>query len=175
MSKVVTKSELAHQISATYGNLKSQGKRTDLQGTSTYSSLQVCSALYGVSERDISRYCRIDCLIKELKEKVDNGIISVRVAVAISHLRETTQSYVNTYIDDTEIIVTEAKVVALRVIDNLFVLSKEDVYLFFSNSDNYNERFDVNLGKLYKKYSLGQYSRTEIVNIIDKALELYFR
>lgn len=102
-------SERALAIAAHHNATKHQGKRTDLLkeiddlletsrpmgGKFVKLKGEKTTDKYEISSRTISRYLRINQLIPELKERLDNNEFAIRVGEALSFLRKKEQEYVN--------------------------------------------------------------------------------
>lgn len=96
-------SEKAAVLAARYEKVISQGKRNDILreieeiGTCGHDvhksrSRDGIGEEYGMTGRNIARYMRIDKLIPEFKDKLDDGEITLTAAVELSYLSEEEQS-----------------------------------------------------------------------------------
>ena len=132
---------------------------------------------YDLSPRMVSRYLRIDTLIAELKERLDNNEIPFTAAVDLSFLKQEEQEIVEAILDDYGFKVD---------------LKKSDILKSYSQGRNfnYNKAYEVLSGKyfnkpkkvknfklkskLVSKYFKENQTQKEIEEIIENALELYF-
>ena len=102
-------SEKAAVLAVRYEKISSQGKRNDIlqeiaalngqEGTCGHDvhksrSRDELGNEYGMTGRNIARYMRVDKLIPEFKEKLDNGALSLVAAVDLSYLSEKEQKAV---------------------------------------------------------------------------------
>ncbi|MBR3901209.1 MAG: ParB/RepB/Spo0J family partition protein, partial [Ruminococcus sp.] len=118
-------SEQAAVIAQRHSEMFSQGKRNDiirelqmLDGTVNLTSRpmgekldtdDVLSEQYGLSSRNVSRLLRINKLIDELKNLIDNGTLAVRSGVELSFLSEETQLEISELAEDYKIDMKKAK------------------------------------------------------------------
>ena len=99
-------SERAAALSEHYNAIKSQGRRTDILNSistllgedetcaTVYHKLKardVISKTYGIGGTVVAQYLRVAQLSKPLQERLDNGEFSLRAAVELSYLSESTQ------------------------------------------------------------------------------------
>ena len=102
-------SEKAAVLTVRYEKISSQGKRNDIlqeiaalngqEGTCghdvhKFRSRDELGNEYGMTGRNIARYMRVDKLIPEFKEELDNGALSLVAAVDLSYLSEKEQKAV---------------------------------------------------------------------------------
>jgi ParB family chromosome partitioning protein len=100
-------SERAAALSEHYEAIKNQGKRTDiLNSISTLlgedetcvtvrhrlKARDVISKTYGIGGTVVAQYIRVAKLSEPLQERLDNGELSLRAAVQLSHLSATAQT-----------------------------------------------------------------------------------
>lgn len=136
---------------------------------------------YDLSPRNVSRYLRIDTLINELKDRIDNNEIPFRAGVDLSFLKEEEQEIVEAILDDFGFKVD------LKKSDVLKTLSK-------GRNFNYNKAHEVLSGKYFdkpkgnkkpkftskftknivEKYVTENCNINEVEKIIEKLLEEYF-
>lgn len=193
----LTHSEKARILTERHDAIKEQGRRTDLinEIEKLYKGdyLEENSDLgqidpkqftrdkigdqYDLSPRMVSRYLRIDTLIAELKERLDNNEIPFTAAVDLSFLKQEEQEIVEDILDDYGFKVD---------------LKKSDILKSYSQGSNfnYNKAYEVLSGKyfnkpkkvknfklkpkLINKYFKENQTQKEIEEIIENALELYF-
>ena len=102
--------------------LKRQGKRTDLTSTPLVEKLDEKQSLTatqigsqnGDSHEQVRRYIRLNNLIPELLENVDNGKIAFRPAVELSYLDSEEQKDLSYYIDETEATPSLAQAIEMK-------------------------------------------------------------
>lgn len=163
-------SEMAEILWEYYNSIKSQGKRSDLKNTASYSSIELCSKMMNASTATVSRYLRLHYLCNKLKEAVDNEVISFRVAVNLSYLDKRNQEIVAEFI-------REGKTLTLQESEWLRQLSKTGELNINSLSEVFEEksaRVNITLDDIYKKYALNYLDKRDVLAIIDEALGLYF-
>ena len=96
--------------------IKRQGKRSDLTSVPVGQKLarEQLSEQTGDSQTQIQRYVRLNNLIPELMELVDEGRMKMRQAVELSYVDEDTQRYVVDRIDETEVIPSHEQAIRIR-------------------------------------------------------------
>lgn len=194
-------SERAAALSEHYKALKSQGKRTDLlkeietmlkadeikvEATSrllgeklTITSADETGKNFNLSGRTVSRYLRICYLIKELKNRLDIEEIPFFAAVELSYLAEEEQNIVESVIAKNKFKINLNKSKLLREGSEKKKLNTEVVCSILSGEVYKKIRFNnpvtIKLkSKMLSKYFAPEVKKTEIEEIIDKALKLYF-
>jgi len=129
---------------------------------------------YGLSKDTIARYLRVNCLIDELKERLDSGKIALRVAVILSYLREKEQKIIvdvlaggkTISIKQVNIVREESekgelnKTAIKRIIDPGFFPAKV-------KSIKFSRQF---ISQFFNKNQ----STEEIENVVVQALTMYF-
>lgn len=194
-------SEKARILTERHNAIKEQGKKMDLIneiemlsdtddlqenydfrqfGESHRTDVKIADS-YDLSPRNVSRYLRIDTLIDELKNRLDNGELPFVAGVDLSFLKEEEQEMVEAILDDYGFKVD------LKKSDVLKTLSQ-------GRNFNYNKAHEVLSGKFFDKPKknkkpkftskftkniLGKYvteTRTikEVEEIIEKLLEQHF-
>ena len=132
-------------------------------------------AEYGISKRSVARLIRIDKLVEELKEFVDNGTISIRSGVELSFLSKDTQFSVANLAEEYKVDIKKAEQLR-EAADSEGCIDSNTVYQIIS--DNLNTKPKSKSVKLshdiYSKYFDETTKSREIVEIIEKALQLYF-
>lgn len=78
-------SALAELVLIYYSTVTHQGKRNDLND-SEKSGIKLCSEKFGISQRQISRYIRVQNCTKRVLDCLDNKKISLRAAVELSYI-----------------------------------------------------------------------------------------
>lgn len=135
---------------------------------------------YGISSATVSRLIRINELCDELKKLVDAGNIKIRPAVELSYIPKDAQKR----------LYDQMSVIGETTID--MKRAKELRQMYSSNNDFTDEQIDqilnfINEGKteekphkialtadVFNRY-LSNVPKKEVVSIIEKALEMYFK
>jgi ParB family chromosome partitioning protein len=178
-------SERAVALATHYDAMKNkQGYRSDLiaeieeltcapvgHGMRTRDKL---SAQYGLGKTTVARYLRVNKLIDALKDRLDNDTIGMRVAEALSYLKDEEQKIV-------EGLLAGGKKISIKQADILKVKS-ENGALDEASINEILERgsFDVKVkpvklsGQLLSQHFKPEQSAKEIEKVIAEALERYF-
>ncbi|EOR25297.1 ParB domain-containing protein nuclease [Clostridium sartagoforme AAU1] len=192
-------SERAAALSEHHKALTSQGKRTDLlkeietmlkademkvEETSRLLGEKLTSAdetgrSFNLSGRTVSRYLRICHLIKELKDRLDIEEIPFFAAVELSYLKEDEQNIIEAILIENKFKIDLKKSQVLRDYSEKNKLDEETAHSILSGEINKkaksNKPATIKLKpKLISKYFKPEVKQTEIEEIIDKALKLYF-
>lgn len=189
-------SEQAAVIAIRHKAMFSQGKRNDIinelkrlenpndfieEGTlspldTKLDTNKAVGAEYGMSRATVARLIRIDTLIPELKESVDDRTLSVRAAIEISYTDEQSQSAIAICLKcNNEINMKSAKQLRERF-DETGTLTEDDVYGVLLKPESVSQVKSVKISSnIYNKYFTKGYKVSEISNIIEKALQLYFQ
>ncbi|MDU2243682.1 MAG: ParB N-terminal domain-containing protein [Paenibacillus sp.] len=190
-------SEKAKVLSLRYSDMFSQGKRNDiieelqklenpqyikedttspLVGTKLRTDEKL-GVEYGLSKNSVARLLRIDHLIIELKRRVDDAEIGIYPAVDLSYLSEAEQRLVDSILFDQGYKVDMKKSRLLR--DYSGKLTNEQVVRILSGEATRKPPSKTPASfklkhKVYAKYFSPQSKASEVEEIIDKALEMYF-
>ena len=189
-------SERAYVIANHYETMKNQGKRNNLlkeiqkaldiesgeekAETTRGRSDKSVGQHYGLSKDTVARYIRIDKLIVELKNLIDDKDLPIRAGVNLSYLTLDEQNVLYRYIDDNEVKIDVKKAVALRnlsasgefmsdEIHKIFIDEKKSVKDSSPKKDIKIER--TTIGNYFKKNE----SNEEVQDTIIKALDFYFK
>lgn len=192
-------SERAAALSEHHKALSSQGKRNDLlkeiesllnadeiRDEETSSPVgkklrthEQISEAYNLSKNSIARYLRISRLVNELKEFVDSEEISIRAGVDLSYLLDEEQILIADILTSNEFKIDMKKAETLRAFSEGKKLNEETAYSILSGELNKkpkaNKPAPIKLKpKLINKFFKAETKQTEIEEVIEKALELYF-
>lgn len=192
-------SERGAALSEHHKALSSQGKRTDLlkeiesllkadeindvetsrQLGEKLTSVDETGKTYNLSGRSVSRYLRICNLIKELKDRVDTEEIPFTASVTISYLAEVEQQIVEEILSEHNFKIDMKKAETLRMFSEGKKLNEETAYSILSGEINKkpktNKPASIKLKpKLINRFFNVEAKQTEIEEVIEKALELYF-
>lgn len=184
-------SEQAAVIAQRHSKMFSQGKRNDiirelqmLDGTANLTSrpmgekLDTDDALseqYGLSSRNVSRLLRINKLIDELKNLIDNGTLAVRSGVELSFLSEETQLEISELAEDYKIDMKKAKQLRDSADNDGNVNNADIIRILDGKKNNADKGKSVKISNdIYSRYFEPTAKPKEIAETIEKALEMYF-
>lgn len=144
-----------------------------------YDSGKLLEDEFELSPREIRRYLRIYELVDPLKEALDNGIISKRVAVDLSYAGEENQLSIAEKIISKAYKIDMHKADVLKSYAKAESLTEEIIIEILEDKTKAkkakSERKKISIQKtIYNKYFEPKAKEEEINNIIEKALELYF-
>lgn len=194
----LTHSERATVIATRHNAMKSQGVRTDLlneieklskapniQDSPTSCPMgtkldtkQKIGEEYNLSSRSVARYLRLNKLNQQLKELVDEGKVAMRAGVDLSYLTEDNQEMVEAIISENTFKVDMKKASTLRIYDKNKQLTWDTAKAIISGEINKKDKKPTAIKiqpKIISKYFSPEEDKKDIENIIEKALELYFR
>jgi ParB family chromosome partitioning protein len=129
---------------------------------------------YGLSKDTIARYLRVNRLIDELKERLDDGKIALRVAVTLSYLREKEQKII-------EDILAGGKTMSIKQVN----MVREESEKGELNKTAIKRIFDPGFfpakvkpvkfsGQFLSQYFNENQSSEEIEDVVAQALTMYF-
>lgn len=132
---------------------------------------------YDLSGRTIANYIRINSLIVPLKQRLDNGEITLTVSVELSYLRESEQQLLESVLLENDYKVNEKKAELLRSYAGR--LNQELTEQIVSGEKTRKPRSNAPQpfklkARIYSKYFAPETKPAEIEQIIDEALSLYF-
>lgn len=183
-------SELASVIYERHQVVSRRGIRMDLikeieeieknASEESYDSGKVLEDEFNLSPREIRRYLRIYQLVDSLKEALDKGIISKRVAVSLSYANKESQLFI------AEKILSKSYKIDMYKADTIKMYAKadsltEDIIIEVledraKEKKVKSENMKISIHKtIYNKYFKAKTKDEEINSIIEKALELYFK
>lgn len=170
-------SEKAFVISTYYNAEKKQGKRTDLiekvnriigsEFTEEETSgMEKAKAEFNLSAVSIAKYNRINSLSKEIKDKLDNGMIDINTSYNLSFKNEEEQALINEYLNSNKIKLTLKKSQEIKKLPKVTV---EDLNKIFSKRKDKSEE---SIDRIIKSYFPGK-NKDEIIDLLKKILEEY--
>lgn len=193
-------SEWAVALAAHHKTLKKQGVRTDLineiekllnphedKENQTYSqvankskTLAVVGKAYSLSKDTVARYLRLNKLIPDLLNMVDNEEIAFIPAVSLSYLRESEQRDVEAIIAENSFKVDMCKADILRSYSETGKLDFDKIYSILSGELDRKKKSDKPAAirlkpKIVAKFFSDGQKQAEIEEVIEKALTLYFQ
>jgi len=129
---------------------------------------------YGLSKDTIARYLRVNGLIEELKTRLDNGEIALRVAVTLSYLRKKEQQIVEDILASGKTISIKQSNV-LREESEQGELNKTAIKRVFEPGFFPTKVKPVKFsGQFLSQYFSEEQSTEEIENVVGEALKMYF-
>lgn len=193
-------SEKATVLSLRHSKMFSQGKRNDIidelkrlenpeyKGNDETSapvgqkltSREKIANEYGLSKNTVARLLRIDKLIGELKDRVDDNEISLRCAVDLSYLNNQEQEEVEKILSENEFKVDMKKTEMLRNYSTNSKLNEKTMYQILSGEINKKPKSSTAppikiKHKIYSKYFSPDTKTSEMERVVEEALELYFK
>lgn len=187
-------SEQAAVIAQRHNEMFSQGKRNDIirelqllenpemieestlnpVGSKLDTSKEVGNE-YGLGKTSVVRLIRIDKLINELKQLIDNDSLAVRSGVELSFLSEETQRIVAEQAEDFKIDMKIAKQLRSSADENGDIDTAAIVRIITGTAEIKPKPVSVKLSNdIYSKYFTSDMKKKEITETIEKALEMYF-
>jgi len=159
--------------------LKRQGKRTDLTCVPSEHKLEniksrdIVAESAGESSAQIRRYIRLNELVPELLELVDEGKMGMRPAVELSYLTEDEQRDIVDTIDTEECTPSHDQAIRMRKLSQQGVLDMDTIFEIMRESKgNQNERLKIPMERLSKYFPRGT-SPKQVEETIFRALEYY--
>ena len=179
-------SEKAAVLVARYEKISCQGRRNDIMheiemleetcGHDVHKSQKSRDGLgeeYGMTGRNIARYMRLDRLIPEFKDAVDNGTLAMVAAVDLSYLNVKMQKLIQQVAEAEGKKLKPKQAVELRKMGK--EITKEAVEKVLAGKEQKKpQSVSVKLPvEVYEKY-FAQMDAGEVQEIMEKALEGYF-
>lgn len=183
-------SEKAAVLAVRYEKISSQGKRNDIlqeiaalngqEGTCGHDvhksrSRDELGNEYGMTGRNIARYMRVDKLIPEFKEELDNGALSLVAAVDLSYLSEKEQKAVAAAVSEDKVKLNPKNAAAIRAESGN--ITQKSIQEIVDSADRQKKKEMVNIKlptAVYQKYFADR-KTAEAADIVEKALEAWFR
>ena len=186
--------EKAVVLKLKYEKISSQGKRNDLQKEINRLSYGIVGKKdkktedkvdsrksigkeYNLSGASIARYLRLNELTSHWKVAIDNDEIGLTMAVDISYLSMEIQDYLYSQCAELELCLKPSDAKVLHLMDRKEALNKEMVNTYLLNLENSKPKEYQNIKlsqSAYKKFFQNE-NKEEVGEIIEKALEMYFR
>ena len=185
-------SEQAAVVAQRHEAMFSQGKRNDiirelkllenpnleseLTETPSQTTRDKVGSEYGLSGKTVSRLIRINRLIDELKEQIDNENIAFLAGVQLSYLSDDTQETVALLAQQYKISIKKAEELRKNASDGS--LSDKEVEQILSGKTDEPQQPKPKSVKIsqasYSRYFSKKATSEEVSEIIEKALEMYF-
>lgn len=185
--------EKALVLKMRYEKIASQGKRNDLQKEinnleqgiierenkteDKTDSRKNIGKEYNLSGASIARYLRLNNLTDIWKQAIDNDEIGLTMAVDISYLSIEIQDYLYSQCEELELCLKPSDAKTLHLMNRQEELSQEMItsYLLNLKKPKIKEYQNIKLSQsAYKKFFQDK-SKEAVGEIIEKALEMYFR
>ena len=135
---------------------------------------------YSLSRNTVARYLRINQLTTVLKTRLDNGDFGLVPAVTLSFLKENEQQLLEKCMELNGFSVDMKKADILREHSKKGKLDEENIHLILSGEKGRkpkpNRTPTIKVSKtVFDKYFTSSQSAKEIQDIVEKALEMYFK
>ena len=185
--------EKALVLKMRYEKIASQGKRNDLQKETNnleqgiierenktedkVDSRKNIGKEYNLSGASIARYLRLNNLTDIWKQAIDNDEIGLTMAVDISYLSIEIQDYLYSQCEELELCLKPSDAKTLHLMNRQEELSQEMItsYLLNLKKPKIKDYQNIKLSQsAYKKFFQDE-SKEAVGEIIEKALEMYFR
>ena len=186
--------EKALVLKIRYEKIASQGKRNDLQKEinrlndgiakkenkkteDKVDSRKNIGKEYNLSGESIARYLRLNNLTDIWKQAIDNDEIGLTMAVDISYLSIEIQDYLYSQCEELELCLKPSDAKTLHLMNRQEELSQEMItsYLLNLKKPKIKDYQNIKLSQsAYKKFFQDE-SKEAVGEIIEKALEMYFR
>lgn len=185
--------EKALVLKMRYEKIASQGKRNDLQKEinnldqgiiekeskeeDKTDSRKTLGKEYHLSGASIARYLRLNELSKSWKKDVDEDKIGLTMAVDLSYLSKEIQEYLYQKCEELKLSLKPSDAKALHLMNRQEDLNQEMVitYLLNLKKTKVKKYQNIKLSQsVYKKFFHDE-RKEDVEEIIEKALEIYFR
>lgn len=158
--------------------MKKQGRRTDLTSVPVGQKLGMTtrdkiSESVGESQTQVQRYIRLNELIPELLDLIDEGKIGMRPAVELSYLTEGEQRDLVETIETEECTPSHDQAIRMRKLSQQGILDMDTIFEIMRESKgNQNERVKIPMERLSRYFARGTPPK-QVEDTIIKALEYY--
>jgi ParB family chromosome partitioning protein len=151
--------------------MKHQGRATSRPLGNKLKSVDELAEISNDSARQIQRYIRLNYLVPELLDYVDEGKVKMRPAVELSYLDEDCQRDVVDFIDENESTPSHAQTIRLRKLYNEGKLDTDEIYSILSEcKPNQQEHISVPVDRIKRELPKTPSKR---IDFIVKAIEYY--
>ncbi len=173
-------SEKAELIYRRNEALKRQGRRTDLNPDDETKSVD---EEFHLSRSSIQRYLRIYKLSDELKQKLDDGKIGVKIAVDLSFISEDCQRFVLDLINNEDLKIDKKMSEKMKKVAERNALDENTILKIINGKEDDKEKTEKTKSKkkaikvskkVLEKYFIPEQDQKEIDKVIDEALKLYY-
>ena len=149
----------------------------DVQGQTRWNSARLVGEKYGLSKNSISRYLRVNKLVPELKDMLDNDVIGLLSAVSVSYLSEHEQILLADIMLDCGYSLSPRKAEVLRQVSKEEGLNTISVKAILTETSiPKTDRLPVFKFKseVYSKYFTEDFTQEEVAVVVEDALQYYF-
>lgn len=173
-------SEKAELIYCRNEALKRQGRRTDLNPDDETKSVD---EEFHLSRSSIQRYLRIYKLSDELKQKLDDGKIGVKIAVDLSFISEDCQRFISDLINNEDLKIDKKMSEKMKKVAERNALDENTILKIINGKEDDKEKTEKTKSKkkaikvskkVLEKYFIPEQDQKEIDKVIDEALKLYY-
>lgn len=173
-------SEKAELIYRRNEALKRQGRRTDLNPDDETKSVD---EEFYLSRSSIQRYLRIYKLSDELKQKLDDGKIGVKIAVDLSFISEDCQRFISDLINNEDLKIDKKMSEKMKKVAERNALDENTILKIINGKEDDKEKTEKTKSKkkaikvskkVLEKYFIPEQDQKEIDKVIDEALKLYY-
>ena len=173
-------SEKAELIYRRNEALKRQGRRTDLNPDDETKSVD---EEFHLSRSSIQRYLRIYKLSDELKQKLDDGKIGVKIAVDLSFISEDCQRFISDLINNEDLKIDKKMSEKMKKAAERNALDENTILKIINGKEDDKEKTEKTKSKkkaikvskkVLEKYFIPEQDQKEIDKVIDEALKLYY-
>ena len=168
-------SEKAELIYRRNEALKRQGRRTDLNPDDETKSVD---EEFHLSRSSIQRYLRIYKLSDELKQKLDDGKIGVKIAVDLSFISEDCQRFISDLINNEDLKIDKKMSEKMKKVAERNALDENTILKIINGKEDDKAKSKKKAIKVSKKvlekYFIPEQDQKEIDKVIDEALKLYY-
>ena len=173
-------SEKAELIYRRNEALKRQVRRTDLNPDDETKSVD---EEFHLSRSSIQRYLRIYKLSDELKQKLDDGKIGVKIAVDLSFISEDCQRFISDLINNEDLKIDKKMSEKMKKVAERNALDENTILKIINGKEDDKEKTEKTKSKkkaikvskkVLEKYFIPEQDQKEIDKVIDEALKLYY-
>jgi len=173
-------SERAYSLKMKMDAMNHRGSRTDLSLSPEETKIHSAEAVgetVGLKRAQVHRYIRLTFLVSRLMEQVDEGLISIGMAVELSYLSKTYQEWIADYMFEKGMITME-QVMELRNYREDSSLTKAQLFEIIASSKAVYEKKKTRV--VFNEKELGRYFPPEYTNamiakVINELLEQWKR
>ena len=169
-------SERAFSLKMKMDAMNHRGSRSDLTLSPEETRLHSAEAVgetVGLKRAQVHRYIRLTYLIKNLIDKVDDGLISIGMAVEMSYLSKKYQEWIYDYISQIGMVSME-QIMELRNYREDNSLTREQLYELLSEAKAVREKRKSRLSiseKDLNRFFPPEYTNAQIAKVIKELLE----
>ena len=160
----ISPGDRARSMKMKYDSLLHKGEASDKL------SNEAVGELYGMSGRQVQRYLRLNELIPEWLEEVDNKNIQMVIGVELSFLEEDIQKYIfEEY--SSGIRINKDKIKQIRSLTQISDVTADDISDILNASTNATRREVMISGNKLRRYFPPGYSNKDMKEVIFRLLE----